>query len=384
MTATNADAESAYRDQILGRLPEDSTCRSAIVLKNTLVAVQLYIGHLPNYESSMISLYNYRTNKLMKSIKVGMGQAPSNLQQHTLLTDPSNNLLIVCDDYGIFIYSLQRSLKIFGKLSANHTLVESPLTCARISQPMTRIKVFGSEELLIAKGSSILKWNYYQERSGTHLKEFLTFPLDKKIADFECDNDKQLLFVMLELLFTYENSEILIYDLVDKTKLSSYKLNCMFLNRFWAVDVEIGSVAVMQSDLVKKKSVITFLRIDADFELKKLKSHEVDGWTLHHLNNSKRLSCIIISKLIGNVFKRIWGYFEYAEDRFLKANYSEKEESSDGELPRVHKFFDYLDPIDCFVGNEGGSLFLSKRKRVVVRKTGYSSKKFWEYVKPSA
>lgn len=381
MRISNAETTSVHRDQVLGRLGPDTTCRSAIILKNRLIAVQIYLGNLPSYDSSTIALFNSKSNRLIKKLKVSMNQAPSNLQQHTLLTNPSENMLIVCDDYGIYIYSLENALKLHSKYSTLSHLVESPLPYLRLNQPLTRVRVFNNEELLIAKGSSLMKWNFYENRSAIFLSDLLTYTVDKKIADIEYDNERQLLFVMLELLFTYEYCEIIIYDLADGVDvLSSVRLDCLILNRFWGVNIESGSISVIQSDLVQKKSVVTFLTLGPDFQLTKRKNYEVEGWTLRHLNASQQLSCVVISLMVGDAFKRVWGYFYHAEDRFFQANFSIKEGTTASNFPRSQKVFEYFDKIGCFIGFDSGTIFLTKLNRVIKRQNPVSSKKFWKYV----
>ena len=380
MIAANADKANISRDRVLGYLPLNTACRSAILIQNSLIAVQIYKGSLPTYESSSIALFNSRTNKIVKQFNVAMSQAPSNLQQHTLITDPLEQYLIVCDDFGIYIYSMQRAFKIYSKYSVPNTAFESPLPLIRVNQPLTRVRAVSPEELLIAKGSSLVKWNFQKNRAVSTLPEFLGFQQNQKIADFECDVEKQLLFVMIELLFTYEYCEIIIYDLDELLPLSTYRLDCSFLNRFWSVSIESGSISVMQSDLVKKKSMVTFLRLNPDFEMKKVKSHEVEGWTLQHLGASKEISCIIISQMVDTAFKRVWGFFEHAEDRFLKAIYSVKQDTGSIHLPRVQKIFEYLDGLGCFVGFDHGAVFLTKKHDVIKRNKPRPSKKFWEYV----
>mgnify|MGYP003880796201 FL=1 len=345
------------------------------------MAIHMYKGSLPNYQSSSIAVFNYRTNKLIKKLPVNFSQPPSNLQQHTLLTDPLEKYLIVCDDYGIIVYSIERAFKVHAKFSIPSEHLESPLPYISINQPLTRVRVFNSDELLIAKGSSLLRWNFNQQKVATQVPELLIFPFNQKIADFECDPEKELLFVMLELLFTYEYCEVIAFDLEDMTPVSRYRLNCMFLNRFWGLNIETGSIAILQSDLVKKKSVITFLCLNPDFELEEIKSYQIDGWALPYLISSKEISCLIISQMAGTALKRVWGYFEYAEDSFLTGNESVREGSAQLSLPRYQKCFDYVDQLGCFIGFDGGSLFLCKRRRIIDCEESLPGEPFWEHVR---
>lgn len=380
MKVTNADKVQIRRDCVLGHFPLHSACRSAILLRNSLLAVQIYQGHLPNYASTYVALFNTKSSKVIKKLTIALDQAPSNLQQHILLSDQSEKMLVVCDDFAIRVYSIDRAFKIHSKFSFNSTEIPFPLPYVKITQPLTRVRVLNSEEILLARGSSLHRWNFSKDRSVSQLPEFLSFPSNKKIADFDCDFEKQLLFIMLEYIFTNECCEIILYDLEDLIPLSTYKLDFKFVNRFWGLNIESGSISVIQNDLIQKKSVITFIRPDPAFELKLLKKYEIEGWVLNHMLGSKEISCIVVSQMKGSAFKRVWGLFEYAEDRCLKGIYSTREGAEHGELPRSQKFVEYLEGIGCFLGADGGSIFLSRRKRVIKRKVGCSSKEFWAHV----
>lgn len=350
-------------------------------MKKNLLVVHLYKGSLPSYESSNLAFFNLRTNKLIKFFKVNSALPPSNLQQHVLLTDPTGKFLIVCDDYGISVFSVDRAFKLFATLTVPNSLLQSPIPYNRINQPLTRIRVLNTQEIIIAEGSSLLRWNFHTQRAVSNLPSFLSFDHNLKIADFECDSERNLLFVMTEMLLTCDNCEVILYDLADLTVVSRYKLDCMFLNRFWGLDMESGSISVIQSDLVQKKTVVSFLRLTPEFDLKKHRVYHVDGWALRHLNSSKEISCLVISQVAGNFLKRIWGFFSYAEDRFLSANYDISDLSVTTDLPVIHKIFDYLDDIGMFICNNNGTLFFTRRKNIIKKKVATVSKKFWDFVK---
>lgn len=382
-TATISDIKC---DRFLGHLPENVSCRSATLVGNFLIAVQLYKGTLLNYESSSIALFNSRTNRLIKSVNVCLARPPSNIQQHILLATPDGKFLVACDDFGVIIFSVERAFKAYAKYNVPNTIVELPLPHINMTQPLTKVRLHNSNEIIMAKGSSLIRWDFLANRAPTQLPNLITFPSEAKIADFTCDSERDLLVVMLEQLLSSQHCKIILYDLTDMTQLSSYKFNCMLLNRFWTVDMESGSISVMQSELTNqnKRSHISFLRITDDFKIRKWKSYDVDGWPLPVLNSSTRYSCIVISQMVGNLIKRIWGYFDYAEDRIFKTTCSFTDDNSESKIPRVHKIFEFFDNLDLFIGSHHGRMFLTRRERVIDSNETFPTKNFWKSVANSA
>lgn len=378
MNIQNTNMEDIKIDRVLGHLPENAACRSAIVLRNSLVAVQYYQGPLLNYESSSIALFNYKTNRIVKTVKVPFSRPPSNIQQHTLQTDEEGKVLIVSDDFGIVIFSIERAFKILSKYNIPNTAMNLPVPNLGLMQPLTKVKLLNSQELLIARGSSLLKWNFYTQKAPSQIPELVAFPFLQKIADFSCDSERNLLTIMLEDLTTSQACMILILDLTDLTVLSSAKFDCKLLNRFWTVDMESGSISVIQTSLLNKesKSQISFLRVNEDFKIQLWRSYEIDGFPLPVLNSSSKYSCISISQMVGQLVRRCWGYFDYAEDRIYTATYSFSEGTEDT-IPRGHKLLESFDNLGVFIGSHKGRIFLTHQSRVIKQDSAFSSKKFW-------